>query len=116
MRGWVFGVRTARPASWWSPRTRPPCPRRPPGIWPPTCPGPAGRGRPTVPTPRPTRAAVVAEGAPRRSGLAFPVDRATTLLAVLVGRAPAARTPSPDQRGRRRAGAEPLPPALTNHR
>ncbi len=67
-------------------------------------------------TRRPTRDAVLAEGDPRRSGLAFPVDRATTLLAVLVGRAPAARTPSPDQRGRRRAGAEPLPPALTNHR
>jgi hypothetical protein len=64
----------------------------------------------------PALTAVLAEGDPRRPGLAGPMDRATTLVASLVARAPATGPPSPDQRGRRRPRTEPLPPALTNHR
>lgn len=61
-------------------------------------------------------AAVLAEGDPRCPRLAGPVDRASTLVASLVTRAPATGPPSPDQRSRRRPRTEPLSPALTNHR
>ena len=59
---------------------------------------------------------VLAPGAARGTRLAFPLDRAATLLAGLVERAPALAVTSPDQLGRRRRRTAPLSPELTNYR
>ncbi|MGI5135981.1 zinc ribbon domain-containing protein [Streptomyces sp. CA-106110] len=74
----------------------------------------AGERGPGTADPAPTT--VLAEGDSRRPRLADPVDRAATLVAGLVQRAPSTRTPSPDRRGHHRTDPEPLPPELTNHR
>ncbi|MGI5508724.1 IS701 family transposase [Streptomyces sp. CA-106131] len=74
----------------------------------------AGERGPGTAGPAPTT--VLAEGDSRRPRLADPVDRAATLVAGLVQRAPSTRTPSPDRRGHHRTDPEPLPPELTNHR
>ncbi|SOF02492.1 DDE superfamily endonuclease [Streptomyces sp. OV198] len=61
--------------------------------------GPAERGPKRNP---PAPSGQLAQGDPRRPGLARPLDHPPTLLASLDERTPATRTPSPDQRRRRR--------------
>ncbi|MFJ7949288.1 IS701 family transposase [Streptomyces sp. NPDC096354] len=66
---------------------------------------------PTEPTERGTKQTPpappghLAQGDPRRPGLARPLDHSSTLLASLDQRTPTTRTPSPDQRRRRRPPA-----------
>ena len=60
--------------------------------------------------------AVVAAGAARDTRLAFPLDRAATLVAGMVHSAPAPAAASPDQLGRGRLRPAPLHPELTNYR
>jgi hypothetical protein len=74
-----------------------------------------GRGE-RGPAHRPAATAVLAPGAPRDTRLAFPLDRAATLLERLVERAPAAAVTSPDELTRRRPRPAPLSPELTNYR
>ncbi|MFD7445158.1 hypothetical protein [Streptomyces sp. NPDC059909] len=64
----------------------------------------------------PAPLALLAPGTPRRSQLADPINRATTLVAGMVEYAPAHRPPSPDRRSRQRTTPQPLRPDLTNHR
>jgi hypothetical protein len=75
----------------------------------PPAPGPGGgergaRARRTAP------AAVLAQGAPRRARLAFPLDRAAALVDRMVERAPAPARAGADGRGRGRLRPAPLPP------
>jgi SRSO17 transposase len=58
----------------------------------------------------------VAGGAAGGPSLAGPVGVPLALLARVVERAPAARTPGPPRRRRRRPSAQPLPPLLTKYR
>ena len=74
-----------------------------------------GRGE-GGPARRLTAGTVLAPGATRGTRLAFPLDRAATLVAGMVGQAPAAATASPDQLGRGRLRPAPLHPELTNYR
>jgi DDE superfamily endonuclease len=76
----------------------------------------AGRGERGPRTSRGTPGAVLAPGHPCRARLAFPLDRAATLLAGMVEGAPAPAATSPDQLGQRGPRAAPLPPELTNYR
>ena len=73
----------------------------------------ASRGERGARTSHGTPGAVLPPGHPR---LAFPLDRAATLLAGMVERAPAPAVTSPDQLGRRGPRTAPLPPELTNYR
>lgn len=75
--------------------------------------GPAERG-PKWNPPAPT--GQLAQGDSRRPGLTRPLDHPPTLLAILEHRTTATRTPSPDQRSRRRPPTWPLLLGLTNHR
>jgi hypothetical protein len=59
---------------------------------------------------------VLAAGAARGARLAFPLDRAATLVAGMVQDTPAATTASPDELGRGRLRPAPLHPELTNYR
>jgi SRSO17 transposase len=68
------------------------------------------QNRPAAPT------AVLAPGDPGRPRLDRPLDRAATLLAGLVERAPTHPVTGPDELGRRGLRPAPLPPELTNHR
>ena len=61
-------------------------------------------------------AAVLAQGHPGSTRLAFPVDRAATLVASMVEGAPATAAASPDVLSRRRLRPAPLYPELTNYR
>ena len=61
-------------------------------------------------------AAVLATGTTRGTRLAFPLDRAATLVAGMVQGAPATAAASPDQLGRGRLRPAPLHPELTNYR
>jgi hypothetical protein len=63
-----------------------------------------------------TASAVLATGITRGTRLAFPLDRATALVAGMVQGAPAAAAASPDQLGHRRPRPAPLHPGLTNYR
>ena len=60
--------------------------------------------------------AVLAPGAARDPRLAFPIDRAATLLAGMVQGAPASAAASPDRLGHGRLRPAPLHPELTNYR
>jgi hypothetical protein len=60
--------------------------------------------------------AILAAGARRDTRLAFPLDRAATLVAGMVGQAPASAAASPDELGRGRLRPAPLHPELTNYR
>ncbi|MFI6979142.1 IS701 family transposase [Embleya sp. NPDC050154] len=71
------------------------------------------RGNSRVP---PAPNGLLAPGDPGRPWLVGALDHAATLLAGVVDRAPAHRTPDPDQRPRRRKTHRPLHPGLTNHR
>ncbi|WP_349253971.1 hypothetical protein [Streptomyces sp. BPTC-684] len=75
--------------------------------------GPVERGSSDAPA-APT--SLLAPGHPGRPWLADALGHAATLLAGLDNRAPAHRTPSPDQRRRHRQTSRSLPPGLTNHR
>jgi len=78
-----------------------------------TAPGRGERG----PAPRHTAAGtLLATGITRDTRLAFPLDRAATLVAGMVEGAPAPAAASPDQLGRGRLRPAPLPPELTNYR
>jgi hypothetical protein len=84
--------------------------------------------QPAAPGPEPSRrergaagrrsppSAVVAAGAARNTRLAFPLDRAATLVARMVHSAPATAAAGPDQLGRGRLRPAPLHPGLTNYR
>ncbi|WP_331769094.1 hypothetical protein OG948_35285 (plasmid) [Embleya sp. NBC_00888] len=61
-------------------------------------------------------AAVLAPGDPGRPRLDDPLDRAATLLAGLVERAPTHPVTGPDELGRSRPWPAPVSPELTNHR
>jgi SRSO17 transposase len=100
----------------WSAQTPPPPepPQLPPE--PPATPRQQARRERGTRKPRPTPATELAEGDPCRPRLADPVDRAATLVAGMVQRAPTDRTPEPDQHGRHRTDPEPLLPKLTNYR
>jgi hypothetical protein len=65
---------------------------------------------------RPPAGAVVAAGTARHTRLAFPLDRAATLVAGVVHRTPATAAAGPDELGRGRLRPAPLHPELTNHR
>ena len=73
-----------------------------------------GRGERGLPRRR--TAAVLAAGITRGTRLAFPLDRAATLVAGMVQGAPATAAASPDQLGRGRLRPAPLHPELTNYR
>ena len=73
-----------------------------------------GRGERGLPRRR--TAAVLATGITRGTRLAFPLDRAATLVAGMVQGAPATAAASPDQLGRGRLRPAPLHPELTNYR
>jgi DDE superfamily endonuclease len=60
--------------------------------------------------------AILATSITRDTRLAYPLDRAATLVAGMVKGAPAAATASPDQLGRGRLRPAPLHPELTNYR
>ena len=60
--------------------------------------------------------AVLATRAARDTRLANPLDRAATLVAGMVGQAPATAAASPAELGRGRLRPAPLHPELTNHR
>jgi hypothetical protein len=78
-------------------------------------PGPS-RGERGAKRRRPPAGAVVAAGAARNTRLAFPLDRAATLVAGMVHGAPAAAAAGPDELGRGRLRPAPLHPELTNYR
>jgi hypothetical protein len=78
-------------------------------------PGPGGKKRGAAPR-RTAPTAVLAQGDPGGSRLAFPLDRAATLVAGMVQRAPAPTVTGPDELGRGRLRPAPLPPQLTNYR
>jgi hypothetical protein len=61
-------------------------------------------------------AAILATGITRDTRLAYPLDRAATLVAGMVKGAPAAAAASTDQLGRGRLRPAPLHPELTNYR
>ena len=75
-----------------------------------------GRGERGATRRRPPASAVVAAGAARDTRLAFPLDRAATLVAGMVHSAPATAAAGPDQLGRGRLRPAPLHPELTNYR
>ena len=75
-----------------------------------------GRGERGAAGRRPPASAVVAAGAARNTRLAFPLDRAATLVAGMVHSAPAPPAAKPDQLGRGRLRPAPLHPELTNYR
>jgi hypothetical protein len=75
-----------------------------------------GRGERGARARRAAAGAVLAAGAARGPGLAFPLDRAAALVGRMVQSAPAPAAASPDQLGRGRARPAPLHPDLTNHR
>ena len=78
-------------------------------------PGP-GRGERGAARRRSRAGAVVAAGAARNTRLAFPLDRAATLVACMVHGAPATAAAGPDELGRGRLRPAPLHPELTNYR
>jgi DDE superfamily endonuclease len=78
-------------------------------------PGP-GRGERGAARRRAAAGAVLAAGAARGPGLAFPLDRAAALVAGLVHSAAAPAVAGPDQLGRGRLRPAPLHPELTNYR
>jgi hypothetical protein len=78
-------------------------------------PGP-GRGERGAARRRPPASAVMAAGAAGNTRPAFPIDRAATLVAVMVRSAPATAAAGPDQFGRGRLRPAPLHPELTNYR
>ena len=78
-------------------------------------PGP-GRGERGAARRRAAAGAVLAAGAARGPGLAFPLDRAAALVAGLVHSAAAPAVAGPDQLGRGRLRPAPLHPDLTNYR
>ena len=78
-------------------------------------PGPGGGERGAVRGP-PAAGAVLAAGAASGPRLAFPLDRATALVASMVDGAPAPAAASPDELGRGRLRPAPLHPELTNYR
>jgi hypothetical protein len=76
-----------------------------------------GRGQRGAARPLTTSAgAVLAPGTTRDTRLAHPLDRAATLVAGMVGQAPAAAAASPHDLGRGRLRPAPLHPELTNYR
>src|SRR5690349_14943323 len=74
-----------------------------------------GRGERGAARRRPAAGTVLAAGAARGARLAFPVDRAATLVDRMVQGAPAAAVASPDQLSRRRLRSAPLHPELTDY-
>ena len=78
-------------------------------------PGP-GRGERGAARRHAAAGAVLAAGAARGPGLAFPLDRAAALVAGLVHSAAAPAVAGPDQLGRGRLRPAPLHPELTNYR
>ena len=74
-----------------------------------------GRGE-RGPAHQPAATAVLAPGASRDTRLAFPLDRAATLVAGMVRQAAAPAAASPDELGCGRLRPAPLPPELTNYR
>jgi hypothetical protein len=83
----------------------------------PAAPQPApGRGERGAARRHPPASAAVAAGPARNTRLAFPLDRAATLVAGMVHSAPAAAAAGPDQLSRGRLRPAPLHPELTNYR
>jgi hypothetical protein len=81
-------------------------------VTPRTAPGRGERGL----TRRRTAGTVLATGVTRDTCLAFPLDRAATLVAGMVEQAPTAATASPDELRRGRLRPATLHPKLTNYR
>jgi hypothetical protein len=75
-----------------------------------------GRGENDGGSRRPDPPGFLADDAPPCARLARPLDVPLALLARLVQRAPASRTPRPPRRGRAWPTARPLSPLLTNYR
>ncbi len=76
----------------------------------------AGRGERGAARRRPPASAVLAPGDPGSSRMAFPLDRAATLVAGMVHSAPAPPAANLDRLGRGRPRPVPLHPELTNYR
>jgi hypothetical protein len=79
-------------------------------------PGPGGGERGAARRRDAAGGTVLAAGAARGTRLAFPLDRAATLVGRMVQGAPAPAAASPDQLGRGRLRPAPLRPELTNYR
>ena len=79
-------------------------------------PEPGGGERGAARRRAPAAGTVLAPGAARSTRLAFPLDRAATLVAGMVQGAPAAAAASPDRLGGGRLRPAPLHPELTNYR
>jgi DDE superfamily endonuclease len=86
------------------------------GAAPPDPPPGSGREKSHAARRRPRRLRPVAADAATGAGLAGPVAVSRALLARLVEPAPAARTPGPARRRRRRPAARPVRPCLTKYR